>query len=88
MVYSRQDSRPQSPPQEGGALSIRPHELIVKEKGKERSKENGENASKGKEYCRNLQEKARNSGGKARSRQGTITARRGWSKKNSAHIFL
>ena len=26
-TYSRRDSNPQSPPQEGGALSIRPHEL-------------------------------------------------------------
>jgi hypothetical protein len=27
-VYSRRDSNPQSPPYEGGALSIRPHELL------------------------------------------------------------
>ena len=74
MVYSRQDSRPQSPPQEGGALSSRPHELIVKEKGKERSTENGENASKGKEYCRN-----------SKKRQGTVGERQGAGKEQSQH---
>ena len=33
--YSRWDSNPQSPPQEGGALFIRPHEQTVTGKCKE-----------------------------------------------------
>ena len=28
-AYSRRDSNPQAPPQEGGALSIRPHEQLL-----------------------------------------------------------